>query len=63
MHAITLLTFKGCQSTIDFRDALEARPFASELGRTLAGEASVLRLLPHVQGTDGYFAASFVVRR
>lgn len=24
MHAITLLTFKGCQSTIDFRDQLEA---------------------------------------
>jgi 16S rRNA (cytosine967-C5)-methyltransferase len=42
---------------------LEAAPFASDLGRTLAGEASVLRILPHVQGTDGYFAASFVVRR
>jgi hypothetical protein len=24
MHAITLITFKGCQSTMDFRDELEA---------------------------------------
>ena len=42
---------------------LEAVPFPSDFGRALAGEASALRILPHVQGTDGYFAASFVVRR
>ncbi len=42
---------------------LEAAPFTGEVGRALAGEASVLRILPHVQGTDGYFAASFLVRR
>lgn len=24
MHAITLITFKGCQPTMDFRDQLEA---------------------------------------
>jgi hypothetical protein len=24
MHTITLITFKGCQSTIDFRDRLES---------------------------------------
>ena len=41
---------------------LEPAPFASEIGRALAGEAPSLRLLPHVQGTDGYFVASFIVR-
>ena len=24
MHTITLITFKGCQSTIDFRDRIES---------------------------------------
>jgi 16S rRNA (cytosine967-C5)-methyltransferase len=42
---------------------LEAAPFTGETGRSLAGETTSLRLLPHAQGTDGYFAASFVVRR
>jgi 16S rRNA (cytosine967-C5)-methyltransferase len=42
---------------------LTAAPFAGEIGRALAGEAATARILPHVQGTDGYFAASFVVRR
>ncbi len=42
---------------------LAAAPFTGEVGRALAGEASELRILPHVQGTDGYFAASFVVRK
>jgi 16S rRNA (cytosine967-C5)-methyltransferase len=42
---------------------LEPAPFATEIGRALAGDAPTLRILPHVEGTDGYFAASFVVRR
>jgi 16S rRNA (cytosine967-C5)-methyltransferase len=42
---------------------LEAAPFDAELPRAIAGEAAALRVLPHVQGTDGYFVASFVVRR
>lgn len=42
---------------------LEAAPFDDEVARGLAGEGHMLRVLPHVQGTDGYFVASFVVRR
>ncbi len=42
---------------------LEPAPFAGDLGRALADDAPVLRLLPHVQGTDGYFVASFTVRK
>jgi 16S rRNA (cytosine967-C5)-methyltransferase len=42
---------------------LEAAPFESELARGIAGESNMLRVMPHVQGTDGYFVASFVVRR
>jgi len=44
----------------DFR--LEPLPFEGEVARGIAGEeASALRLLPHVHGTDGYFVASFRV--
>ncbi len=42
---------------------LEAAPFDAEGLTTLTADATSLRLLPHVHGTDGYFAASFVVRR
>ena len=42
---------------------LEAAPFESEVARGIAAESNMLRVLPHVQGTDGYFVASFVVRR
>jgi len=42
---------------------LEPAPFAGEIGRALAGDASALRIAPHGQGTDGYFMASFLVRR
>jgi 16S rRNA (cytosine967-C5)-methyltransferase len=42
---------------------LSPSPLGGETGRALAGEGSAVRLLPHVQGTDGYFAASFVVKR
>ncbi len=38
---------------------LELVPFPGEAARSLAGEASTLRLLPHLHGTDGYFLASF----
>lgn len=31
MHTITLITFKGCQSTIDFRNDLEKRIAVGEL--------------------------------
>lgn len=42
---------------------LEPAPFdAPELGPRFAA-ASELRLMPHVDGTDGYFIASFVARR
>jgi 16S rRNA (cytosine967-C5)-methyltransferase len=33
-------------------------PFAGEPARSLAGDANVLRLLPHEHGTDGYFLFS-----
>jgi 16S rRNA (cytosine967-C5)-methyltransferase len=42
---------------------LTPAPFAGPVGRALAGDSPVLRILPHVHGTDGYFAASFAVRR
>ncbi|HKQ68421.1 MAG TPA: transcription antitermination factor NusB [Polyangiaceae bacterium] len=35
-------------------------PFPGGPARTLANEATTLRLLPHLHGTDGYFLASFV---
>jgi 16S rRNA (cytosine967-C5)-methyltransferase len=39
--------------------ALELVPFDSVVANRLAGEgASILRLLPHVHATDGYFLAS-----
>ncbi|MFT3766615.1 MAG: transcription antitermination factor NusB [Minicystis sp.] len=42
---------------------LEATPFDDDAARALAGGGHMLRVLPHVQGTDGYFVASFTVRR
>jgi 16S rRNA (cytosine967-C5)-methyltransferase len=42
---------------------LEPAPFDAEIARALSGGGTTLRLLPHVHGTDGYFAASFIVRR
>jgi 16S rRNA (cytosine967-C5)-methyltransferase len=42
---------------------LEAAPFEGGIGRALAGEGHAVRLTPHEHGTDGYFVASFVVRR
>jgi 16S rRNA (cytosine967-C5)-methyltransferase len=38
-------------------------PFDAPAIRGLFGEVTAFRLLPHVHGTDGYFAASFVVER
>lgn len=38
-------------------------PFDAPAVQALFGEVTALRLLPHVHGTDGYFAASFVVER
>ena len=38
---------------------LEAAPFDGAAASALAGEATTLRLLPSVHGTDGYFLASF----
>lgn len=38
-------------------------PFDAEVVRSLFGEVTSFRLLPHEHGTDGYFAASFVVMR
>jgi 16S rRNA (cytosine967-C5)-methyltransferase len=42
---------------------LQPAPFDSADARALAGDAPTLRLLPHLHGTDGYFVASFVIRR
>ena len=43
---------------------LEPVPFDAAPVAAIAGEgATTLRLLPHVHGTDGYFVASFLVRR
>ncbi|APR84605.1 Ribosomal RNA small subunit methyltransferase B [Minicystis rosea] len=42
---------------------LEPAPFDGTLAREIAGEGHMLRVLPHVQGTDGYFVASFIARR
>jgi 16S rRNA (cytosine967-C5)-methyltransferase len=38
---------------------LEPAPFVDDATRAVAGDAASFRLLPHVQGTDGYFLASF----
>jgi 16S rRNA (cytosine967-C5)-methyltransferase len=43
--------------------ALEAAPFDSPEVADLTGDATSLRLLPHVHRTDGYFVASFVRAR
>jgi 16S rRNA (cytosine967-C5)-methyltransferase len=42
---------------------LAPAPFDSPLIQALFGDTAAFRLLPHVHGTDGYFAASFVVSR
>lgn len=43
---------------------LEKLPIEAELPREILGEgATSFRLLPHVQGTDGYFVAGFLVRK
>ncbi|AUX26519.1 Sun protein [Sorangium cellulosum] len=42
---------------------LSPAPFDAEIARELSGGGEAFRLLPHVHGTDGYFAAMFVVRR
>lgn len=42
---------------------LSPLPFEGELVRSLAGDGHLLRLLPHVHGTDGYFVASFRVTK
>ena len=38
-------------------------PFDAEAVRAVFGDVTAFRLLPHVHGTDGYFAASFEIRR
>lgn len=42
---------------------LEAAPFTGELGQRLASGGHYFRVLPTVHGTDGYFVASFRVRK
>jgi 16S rRNA (cytosine967-C5)-methyltransferase len=47
-------------SVLAAASSLELAPFDSDLAANLAGpEKAMLRLLPHVHGTDGYFLASF----
>ena len=43
--------------------AIEPAPFDGDFARSLAGDASAMRLLPEPHGCDGYFMASFLVRR
>ncbi|HVY46281.1 MAG TPA: RsmB/NOP family class I SAM-dependent RNA methyltransferase, partial [Minicystis sp.] len=43
--------------------ALASSPFEGEPARALAGDATSLRLLPELHGTDGYYLASFVRTR
>ncbi len=38
---------------------LEPTPFVNESAKNAAGDATSLRLLPYIHGTDGYFLASF----
>lgn len=49
-----------CARLVELAPSLTPAPFEPEVARKLAGEATSLRLLPHVHGTDGYFLASFV---
>jgi 16S rRNA (cytosine967-C5)-methyltransferase len=42
---------------------LEPAPFDGNFAQQIAGEGTSLRLLPDPHGTDGYFVASFIVRR
>jgi 16S rRNA (cytosine967-C5)-methyltransferase len=47
-------------SLLAARPDLTLAPFDSPAARAKAGDAPTLRLLPHVDGTDGYFVASLV---
>jgi len=42
---------------------LEPAPFEGEVARGVAGEGHMMRLLPHVHGTDGYFVACLRVKK
>jgi 16S rRNA (cytosine967-C5)-methyltransferase len=48
-----------CEAFLEASPDFEPAPFEAEPARALAGDGGVLRLLPHVHGTDGYFLASF----
>jgi 16S rRNA (cytosine967-C5)-methyltransferase len=52
------------RSLLDAREDFAPAPFELPALRALAtaGDGSILRLLPHVHGTDGYFVASLVRR-
>lgn len=52
-----------CEPAADDAVRLEPSAFEAAELQALAGDASSLRLLPQLHGTDGYFMASFVVRR
>jgi 16S rRNA (cytosine967-C5)-methyltransferase len=41
----------------------EAAPFESAVGRAVSSEGTMFRVMPQQHGTDGYFVASFIVRR
>jgi len=60
---VEALIASGPSQSQDPRPVLQSAPFDSELGQALAEGAAQFRILPHVHGTDGYFAASFIVRR
>ena len=59
---VEALTSTDCGPSRGTDPDLQPAPFDSELGRSLAGEAAQLRILPHLHGSDGYFVASFIVR-
>ena len=68
IYAVCSLLPEECEQVVaaivsDGPLRIEPIPFDSEIGARLAAGGTSFRLLPHVHHTDGYFAASFVVRR
>jgi 16S rRNA (cytosine967-C5)-methyltransferase len=69
VFAVCSVLREECEGVVEalvepaFGVRLEPIPFDAPGLAALTAGASALRLLPHVHGTDGYFAASFVVRR
>ncbi len=67
VYAVCSILKDECEDVVaDFlsnNPKFESQPFSRDFVRKIAGDASTLRLLPSVHGTEGYFLASFVARR